>query len=107
VDASLLDVTQVKIITPLSIKSIPTQPNCNTGVTDSLPPTLYEKGNDAITVLSMPTPRKKNRKRKGKSGAPPTTPENGGKRQYRKFSPTTKKLREPLIEAVDKVNELL
>jgi hypothetical protein len=47
----------------------------------------------------MPTPRKKNRKRKGKSGTPPTTPENCGKRQYRRFSPTptTQKLREPLI----------
>jgi hypothetical protein len=48
----------------------------------------------------MPTPRKKNRKRKGKSGTPPTTPENGGKRQYHKFSPTTK-LREPLISCVN------
>jgi hypothetical protein len=47
----------------------------------------------------MPTPRKKIRKRKGKSGTPPATPENGGKRQYRKFSPTTMKLREPLMEA--------
>jgi hypothetical protein len=47
----------------------------------------------------MPTPRKKFRKRKEKSGTLPTTPDNGGKRQYRKFSPTTKKLRDPLIEA--------
>ena len=48
----------------------------------------------------MPTPPKKNRKRKGKGGTPLTTPENCGKHQYRKFSPTTK-LREPLISCVN------
>ena len=48
----------------------------------------------------MPSPRKKTSKRKEKSGRPPTTPENGGKRQYRKFSPATKtkKLRNRLID---------
>ena len=46
----------------------------------------------------MPSFRKKTSKRKEKSGRPPTTPENGGKRQYRKFSPATKKLRNRLID---------
>ena len=48
----------------------------------------------------MPSPRKKTSKRKEKSGRPPTTPENGGNRQYRKF-----KLRNKLI-VIDEISRM-
>jgi hypothetical protein len=63
--------------------------------------TLRE-GKRCNQLSCLPSPPKKNRKRKEKGGTPLTTPENCGKRQYRnrKFSLTTK-LWEPLISCVN------